>query len=132
MSKRRLAWIAGTLVLLLAAGYGVLWLTAPRHDINHKSFEAIKMGMTEQQVEAILGVPAGDYTTGPVIGWPEISSNGWAICWERQPHKSWISNEAAIHVYFDEQGLVKRTTHRKPWLSEESLWARLRRWLGIE
>ncbi|MCI0378840.1 MAG: hypothetical protein L0215_14630 [Gemmataceae bacterium] len=128
MKKRRLLRLAATSVLLLGAGYGVLWLTAgPRHRINHESFNRIQEGMTEKDVEAIFGVPAGDYTTGPVM---ELKSDsGFSKVW--RVDKPWMSNFSRIYVAFDERGLVVWKRYLPVVPEEESFGDKLRRWLRI-
>src|SRR5260370_895254 len=64
MTKRRLFWLAFAACLGLAVFWGVRLLT-PRHRINRESFDKIQIDMTLGEVEAILGVPAGKYVTGP-------------------------------------------------------------------
>ncbi|MCI0376235.1 MAG: hypothetical protein L0215_01380 [Gemmataceae bacterium] len=121
MKKRRLLWIAATLVLLLGAGYAVLWLTGPGHRINALSFERIQEGMTEKEVEEILGVPAGDYGTK---AHPELTVLPLG------DRKRWTSDDAQIVVDFDKRGLVvlKRLGFVRV---GESIWQKLRRWLRI-
>ncbi|MCI0742907.1 MAG: outer membrane protein assembly factor BamE [Gemmataceae bacterium] len=126
MKKRRCLWIVVVLVLLLGAGYGVLWLTAgPRHRINKESFERIQEGMTEEEVESIIGVPAGDYTTGPVVVRLMLISFMSPQC------KSWKSNVGQIVVDFDSRGLITWKRYMDVTPVEESLWDKLRRWLRI-
>ena len=51
--------IAG--LALLVAACGVWMIVANRHGITADGYEKIQNGMTQQQVEAILGGPPGDY-----------------------------------------------------------------------
>jgi hypothetical protein len=65
MSRRRR--ILGGLAILLtlaAVGVGIQWLLTPKHRITKESLELIKVGMTQSEVEDILGVPPGDYSHG--------------------------------------------------------------------
>ncbi|MCI0376234.1 MAG: hypothetical protein L0215_01375 [Gemmataceae bacterium] len=127
MKKRRLLWFVATSVLLFGAGYAALWLTAPRHRINALSFEQIREWMTEKEVEGILGVPAGDYTTAPVM----VLDDGTASTIWISRVKRWTSNDTAIDVFFDDLGLVTRKRLLDVIPLEESIWQKLRRWLRI-
>jgi hypothetical protein len=99
--------------LLLAAAIATVALlalrvplrTRPRPiTINYSTYELLKPGMHEKEVEAILGAPAGDYSTraigfvgsGTSMG---VDSGG----------KEWRSNEGIIIVWFDERGAVTGT-----------------------
>ena len=44
------------------------WAAGPRHRIVPANFGKIRAGMTEQDVEAILGAPAGNYSDHPHHG----------------------------------------------------------------
>jgi hypothetical protein len=55
MKHKRLLLILGGLAAVLLAGYGTLRLTAPRPKLTLENIEAIDDGMTEQEVEKILG-----------------------------------------------------------------------------
>jgi hypothetical protein len=75
----------GICFLFLAVAVVVLlswWLYLPNHRINHESFSLIKKGMTEEEVQCILGVAPGDYAK-PVPGPPcpyddlEWADGGW-------------------------------------------------------
>ncbi len=61
MKKR---WILG-LSLLASLFVGVAWLCWPQPRISPASFERIHEGMSQDQIEAIIGLPPGDYYTGP-------------------------------------------------------------------
>jgi hypothetical protein len=102
-------------VALLACGLFV-WLTHPRHQINKVGFESIREGMTEQQVEAALGGPAGDYTGGrcspcyPPLG-PLVPGEVLMKLLElpsgARVHRSkWVGEEAAVEVFFGPDGRV--------------------------
>jgi hypothetical protein len=59
--RKLLAALAG-LAVVVGAGVVVLWPRAER--ITRENYEAIRLGMTRAEVEAILG-PPGDYATVP-------------------------------------------------------------------
>ena len=54
--KRKLKWIAVVLVLLLL-GFGAALFLLPRDPITLASWKQIRIGMTEEEVEDILGGP---------------------------------------------------------------------------
>jgi hypothetical protein len=94
-----------SIVLVLATCLGLTcfgtWrFMAPRHNITRQSYEHVEKGMSEEEVAMLLGVPAGDYTTGPyMLGWHSQRVGTWRY------KKAWISDEVAIHVYFGDDGV---------------------------
>jgi hypothetical protein len=60
------AVVAGIAAALLPAPALVSALS-PRPTIDEEVFDRIEEGMTREEVEAIVGAPPGDYTTGPVL-----------------------------------------------------------------
>ena len=62
MRRRKLLVALAGLAVVVAAGAVVLW---PRTDrITRENCRCIRVGMSRHEVEAILGVPPGDYRTG--------------------------------------------------------------------
>src|SRR5262245_53138345 len=62
--RRRLLVLFGVFALLaLGAGVAVV-LPRPSKSISRENCEQIQPGMMESQVEEILGLPDGDYTSG--------------------------------------------------------------------
>ena len=61
--RKRLLLMLACLAAVLLAGYGTLRLTAARHNITDESIQAIQEGMTEKEVETVLGGRAGVYTS---------------------------------------------------------------------
>lgn len=72
-------------------------------NINFHSFQKIHCGMRQEEVEAILGGPPGDYSHGirdiKIVGKEEPEFLGLV-------KKQWRSDEGIITVGFDEQGVV--------------------------
>src|SRR5262249_22162996 len=96
-TRRFLTWL---LLLLLITGGAVLatQFLQVRHHIDHNHYKLIQPGMTEAQVEAILGVPAGDYDG--------YESCGFAFFWmstgdQKLNRKTWASRECCILITFD-------------------------------
>jgi len=68
MKRKRWFAVAAVIAALAAALLPVPALVsvlAPRPRINREVFARIEIGMTEKEVEAVLGAPPGDYRTGP-------------------------------------------------------------------
>jgi hypothetical protein len=114
MTKPRLFWLTFAACLGLAAFWGVRLLT-PRHRINRESLEKIQVGMTLEEVEAILGVPPGDYAT-------------------KECGIAWVGDEGAIHVMLTPEGRVSYKGWVEPWrelIGEVTLLDKLRGWFGL-
>jgi hypothetical protein len=139
MMRKRLLLILGCLVSVLLAGYGTLRLTAPpQHRITEENIAAIKLGMTEKQVEAILGGPAGIYAFGAVTGhypWPMHCSppiTGLDLAKETGGKgKEWVAKDISIFVLFDGEGRVRRTIEGRSEIGTDSFLDKIRRWLGM-
>src|SRR5262245_29250318 len=58
MNQKRLLLALGCLAAVLLAGYVALRLTATRQQFTSENIKAIKTGMTEQEVDAVLGAKA--------------------------------------------------------------------------
>ena len=81
--KKKLVCFA-IVAALIPAVYFFMRPSVPKHNINPASLEKIENGMTLADVEAILGVPSGDYTTGPTTSirnrlWGREEKNGQAM-----------------------------------------------------
>jgi hypothetical protein len=128
MKRKRLLLIFGCLAAVLLAGYVTLRLTAPRHAITSTNVQAIQEGMTEAEVVEILAVPAGNYSTGKYQGVEHYAIVSLIFS---RGGKVWLGDEAGIWVQFDQAGKV--CDKSCVWFTrpEESLLAKLRRWLGM-
>src|SRR4051812_42356021 len=121
-----LALLAG--LLLLAALTCVARLGKPRHHINPETIACIEEGMTERDVEELLGVPAGDYATRPVSGrfFEGSTPRGRGVM------KKWQADEATIWVWFDEEAKVTATFVPIVYFREvEHFLTKLQRWLRL-
>jgi len=58
----------------------------------------ISIGMTRAEVEAVLGCPPGEYTTGP-CDTPPLGSRAFI-------HDQWLSDTGVIIVLFNDRGRV--------------------------
>jgi outer membrane protein assembly factor BamE (lipoprotein component of BamABCDE complex) len=110
MRKHRRKLLVAVAVAITAAGvytgYCLFW---PRHRINRDSFAQIREGMTHAEVQAILGVPPGDYFSEDVHRLFENSRNDYVFV---QPTGDggwcavWWSDAACVAVRFQPDGTV--------------------------
>jgi hypothetical protein len=132
--RRWLLLSAGVLVLLAAVA---VWFGIPRSKISLASFDKIEVGMTQAEVEAILGGPARAEFDGFLIVrldrhkalGPSREMNKGEYCHE------WRGSYAIIHVVFDEEsGRVLRASFNwadaaHPWI--QSVKTHLRKLPGL-
>jgi hypothetical protein len=76
--RRRFLLSLVLLVGLAVVGVGVVAWVVPKDRINDQSYVAIKPEMTEELVEALLGVPPGDYRTAEARGGGNARLEWWA------------------------------------------------------
>src|SRR6516162_3801725 len=96
--KRRLLWFGLATGIVLVV-YLFMRPGVPKHNINLASLEKIENDMTLADVEAILGVPAGDYTSGP--------TSSHCDGWYGPGDKEWAGDDGVISVWLDAQGRIK-------------------------
>jgi hypothetical protein len=120
MSKRRCGWLVGLTVL---AGTAALWLSLVLGGdrITWRSFQRIQVGMTQKEVEAILGGPPGEYAV-PKIGLTRFTP----------PEGEWWGAEAIIVIEFTKERRVLRKWLYNPYLRpyQPNALDRARSWLG--
>ena len=106
MSRRKLLLGVSVPALLVLAGLLLTLLPRPGAGITPASYERIRVGMTEKEVEAVLGVRPGDYSGGRAYfpasprrpGWPPLGSG------RRETLRMWAGDEVAVYVWFDDGG----------------------------
>lgn len=135
--RRRLLLKTGLVALLgVAAFVGYLWWTIPSSGINRTSANRIREGKSLHEVEAIIGLPAGDYRTkefslrttavAQITVADELvrvvkARNGLRI-------EEWLSDEGAIVVAVDREEQVFRSV----WVSfSDSFLDKVRAWLRL-
>jgi len=86
-------WLLGLLTLALVFGASAMLLSLPQREsaIARKNFDRIQEGMTEAEVEAILGGPPGKYTDRP----DPVLYHGIMF------HRWWIGEDAVITIEVD-------------------------------
>jgi hypothetical protein len=124
--RKRLAAGIVALTCLVIAGYVVgVRVTAPERHINRTTCEKIEAGMNEGEVEQLIGLPAGDYTSRQVVVWE--GSLRMPVGAEL---KTWAADEGTILVCFHDDKVVF-ARFEEPIDINESLVDRLRRWLRL-
>lgn len=98
MTRRRALFclILG-LALVISLGLGCVYLSDSRR-ITRERFESVKVGMSWEQVIAIVGGPPGEYTTGPYLTAED------SMCLSR--YDRWVCDEGELQVEFDNNGVV--------------------------
>lgn len=94
--KKKLALVAAVLVALVAGTLTVLWHPTPR--LTREHLELVREGMSRQEVEAVLGGPAGDYTTGPIREGPGPFATAWYG--HGSIHETWVTDTGVADVWF--------------------------------
>lgn len=97
---------------LLAVLVGVAgWWLRPTDPIGPRAFERIQLGMTEEEVEAVIGLPAGKHTERRGVWSKEVGMKGWEFVDPRimgliPSYKWWDGTDYQIIVGFDLEGQV--------------------------
>jgi hypothetical protein len=103
----RLAVLSGVaLVIAVLAGlvYNEWSQRQPLSPLKAERFGDVRVGMTLEQVEAVLGLPPGDYSGG---GSPTITFT------HSHDHQTWLGTAQGLTVFFDKAG---RVTERRAYL----------------
>jgi len=117
--------IAVSLVAVVPAG--LFWSTLPRHAISKQNIAMIRPGMTQKQVEALLGGPPGDYGPESVAS----ESHGISIPLPSERDEAWIAGFTAVSVRFGEDGRVVSVQEFARLVGEETWTEKVQRWLGV-
>jgi hypothetical protein len=104
-SKKNRRLFAATFVMaLIVCAIGTSLIRGPKGGITRANYDKIRLGMTQDDVEALLGCPPGDYTDGrPVMG---IDSYGGSVLMREGVMKEWWDELGIIQVGFDNGGCV--------------------------
>jgi hypothetical protein len=127
--------LVGLPAALLLFGVGA-WLLYPRSAITRANAEKIREGMTLAEVEAILGGPPRDDSTGLLTGDNNPDGTGstiwiWPAPMPNSPALEWVSDHVAVRVHFDDAGRAESVSRIPLCRAEEGLLDRFRRWLGL-
>lgn len=106
--KRRWLGLLALTVLVAGTGLAVVALM-PSYRINEEGAARIIKGMSRADVEALLGVPAGDYSRH--YDWPTHLSYDSDLWFFRSSWRveTWCDDRHHIRVAFDGEGKVVQT-----------------------
>jgi hypothetical protein len=129
--KRKLKW-AAVLVGVLLLGFGMALFLWPRDRIT-QAWKKIQIGMTEKEVEAILGRPgmsreeSNFRVLGLLLQLAEPKDLMWTLD-QTRTCRYWPSQGAWMQVDFDPRGYVRGKAVFRSF--QPSFIGRLRDWLG--
>jgi hypothetical protein len=135
MTRRRV--LCGLLLALVLGALGVAWVVmVPRSKINRSNFARIQAGMSQQQVQDILGTPLVK-----VDAWDEYElydASGQIFAWADGGHFAagpdtdwWVGPEGCIVVDFSERREVVRTAFHPGRPMHPGWFERVRGFLGL-
>lgn len=137
--RKRLFIGLGLVVVVLGACYLTLWLTTPRQRVRREAFEHIRVGMTLAEIEAIVGLPPGDYTTRPSVIQCAADQEDVAGAYfeygsrddPKRRWREWIGDQGLIVVRLNAESKVSDSGFCDVRPAEPSFLERLRKLLGL-
>jgi hypothetical protein len=140
MTRRNCRLLQFGLPAALGAVMLAAWLLWPRTAITWENYERIQVGMTLAEVEGILGGPARDESTGPLVAAsPDVDDSlvelfpyfyNWHVLVRTRP-ACWTSDRLMVRLDFDDGGRVAGMDHLAVRRADEGILDRLRRWVGL-
>jgi hypothetical protein len=101
----RAFFVAVSAILLIVVGFLLPVLLPRPSPVTVAAFDRIEMGMTQKEVETILGGPPGDYRTGPTGDYKiriRAKYSPGAGTWP--PPSDWQGDEGVARFRFDAGG----------------------------
>ncbi len=129
--KSKRFWTCIVLGVLAISIMGpVIWIAVPQPGINRQNFHKIQMGMTVDEVTALMGHPPGNYA-GPT-SFITMTSQGESIGNTAKPaSQAWMSDSGCIMVVLDENDCVTGANFISVQDTSNSFVARLHKLLGF-
>src|SRR5687768_13218954 len=131
MTKRQLVWIAAAGAVLGCAVIAQWWILAPSHGITYESASQLRHDMTMEELEALLRVPPGDYSTNPHAQKVREASRGLPTPREGYDRIEWLSDEVLIVCQVGRENGDIRLGDLFVSSAPVPLWQRTKRWLGL-
>ncbi len=129
--KRWRLWLGIASVAVGIIGL-VLLQPARRDRSTWNAYAAIRVGMTEPEVEALLGGSAGDRSTGQTNFCIAMTAEENRAFRSKLVTKEWVNDDALIWVGLDGDRRVARKFCSANRGGPPSLLDRLRGWLGLQ
>ncbi len=123
MPRKRIVYLGmmSVIAAIISWALALSFMREPRKiTFAQELADQISIGMTRDEVEAILGCPPGDYTTGP-CDTPPLGSRGFI-------RDKWLSDTGIIVVLFNDDGRVVLVEFWS--MQNESFIDRWYRWLA--
>jgi hypothetical protein len=113
MRRKRLLVLAGVVLVAFGAAsatqrYRWSQRVARSRFLGPELCERIKPGMSQAEVEAVLGGPPGDFTTNPtglLFSAPPLVPHAPPCKWDRW--QGWYGDRGGVMVYFTDRGTVE-------------------------
>jgi hypothetical protein len=142
---RRLLIALGLCACALLTSAVVAWLLWPTTAITRENATKITTDMTLAEVEGILGGPARNESTGPVVMEWDDPENQASVMRQGElllesflhggpaghPTRQWQSDYATVVVRFDDAGQVRECYALPTRRHRDRLLGMLRSWLGL-
>jgi hypothetical protein len=122
--KRAIFVMAALSVVLVAGGISIHRIAASKGRLRPENFPDIEIGMSQSQVESLLGGPPGNYGTVYLLGGGAFTSLESPILPPGARREIWSDDETQLEVYFDANGRVCFHFRR-------AHFSRVPGWLGI-
>jgi hypothetical protein len=136
--KRKLKWLAIVFAVSLL-GFGMALLLWPRDRITEESYQRIRIGMVQKEVEGMLGMPrihVKDFWFGYWLPLKKkgVHLAGWEWLEQGEPVEDdatyWIGGNGLMGIEFDNDGRVVGKKFHRVESSQQTFLDRLRDWLG--
>ncbi len=122
--------LTGFIVVLMAWGSFLAFRPfAPRHRIDREGVRELREGMSEAEVEQVLGVPAGDYSSRKRSYAGEDVT--FVALYTDLDQKEWVGDEVRVSVGFGPDGKAWTIYRSWPFCDDEDFLDRLRRLLHL-
>jgi hypothetical protein len=122
--RQRRFWVAALIIAFVLIMCQVASWCKPSGRMTPRAAATIRAGMTEKEVEQILGGPPGDYRTRTAIygGLMAIPAGVLENAEQKRTYgRTWTGNEVQVDVLFDQSGRVFSTAINRPAVSQSSL-----------